>query len=132
MRNEMIPLQQMEDQYRTLIEQMEQTESAIAGQDLDRVEVCMYGIEQTLAVLAQTSSQWEGLVIAPGEESAWGGLADAMRQAFTRAEQNRAHIQRWIGQTEATLAHMGTGGRAVNGYAASEIPDVPEFLSARG
>ena len=128
----MIPLQQMEDRYRMLIEQMEHTETAIAGQDLERVEACMDGIEQALAVLAQASPQREGLVIAPGEESAWGGLADAMRQAFTRAEQNRAHIQRWIGQTEATLAHMGTGGRAVNGYAASEIPDVPEFLSARG
>ena len=128
----MISLQQIEDRYRMLIEQMEHTETAIAGQDLARVEACMDGIEQALAVLVQASPQREGLVIAPGEESAWGGLADAMKQAFTRAEQNRAHIQRWIGQTEATLAHMGTGGRAVNGYAASEISDVPEFLSARG
>lgn len=128
----MIPLRQMEDRYRTLIEQMKQTEAAIAGQDLERVEACMHGIDQALALLAQASPQRQGLVIAPGEESAWRGLADAMRQAFALADQNRARIQQWIGETQMTLAHMGTGGRAVNGYAASEISDVPEFLSARG
>ena len=44
----MISLQQMEDRYRMLIEQMEHTETAIAGQDLARVEACMDGIEPGL------------------------------------------------------------------------------------
>ena len=128
----MVSLQELEAQYRTLIAQMEQSEAAIARQDLDRVEACTHGTDQVLAELVQSSAQLEGLVIIPGDETAWEGLANAMRQALARAEQNREQIQRWIGLTQDTLAHMSTGGRAVNGYAASGTPDSAEFLSARG
>ena len=132
MRPEMISLQRLEEQYRMLIAQMEQSEAAIARQDLDRVEACAHDTDQVLAVLTQAPAQFEGRVVMPGEDTAWDSLADAMRQALSRAEQNRAQILRWIGQTQDTLAHMSTGGRAVNGYAASETSDGAEFLSARG
>jgi len=128
----MVPLQKLEDQYRAFIAQMEESEAAIARHDLDAVEACAHGADKALAELAQASAQLEGLVIVPGEESAWNGLADAMRQAFTHAEQNRAQIQRWIGQTHDTLSQMSKGGRAVNGYAATGTPDGAEFLSAKG
>jgi len=128
----MVSLQVVEALYRALIAQMEQSEAVIARQDLDSLEVCVPGIDQALAALAEASAQLEWSVVTRGEEAAWESLTDAMRQAFARAEQNREDIQRWIVQTQATLAHMGMGGRAVNGYAASGIIDVPEFLSARG
>lgn len=128
----MVSLQQLETQYRTLIAQMERSKAAIASQDLDAVEACAQGTEQALAELAEASAQLEGLVIMPGEESAWGALADTMQQALARADQSRAQVQRWIGQTQEILAHMSTGGRAVNGYVASGMPDAAEFLSARG
>jgi ABC-type Fe2+-enterobactin transport system substrate-binding protein len=128
----MVSLQQFEDQYRAIIAQMDRSEAAIARHDVDAVEACAHGVDQTLAELAQASAQFEGLVIVPGEESAWNGLADAMRQALACAEQNRATIQRWIGQTQDILSQMSRGGRAVNGYAAAGMPDGAEFLSARG
>jgi ABC-type Fe2+-enterobactin transport system substrate-binding protein len=128
----MISLQQLEAQYRALVAQMEESESAIARHDLDAVEACAHGVDKALAELAQASAQLRGLVIVPGEESAWNGLADAMRQAFTRAEQNREQIQRWIGQTQDILSQMSRGGQAVNGYSAIGMPDGAEFLSARG
>jgi ABC-type Fe2+-enterobactin transport system substrate-binding protein len=132
MRQTTVSLQALTAQYRMLISRMEQSEAAIARQDLDAVEACLHGTDQALAELAQSSAQCEGLAIAPGEEPAWNGLADAMRQAFTRAEQNRAQIQRWIGQTHDVLLQMSKGGRAVNGYATTGTPDGAEFLSARG
>jgi hypothetical protein len=55
-----------------------------------------------------------------------------MRQALTRAEQNREQIQRWIGETQNVLSQMGKAGRAVNVYATTGMPDGAEFLSARG
>jgi hypothetical protein len=55
-----------------------------------------------------------------------------MRQALTRAEQNREQIQRWIGETQNVLSQMGKGGHAVNVYATTGMPDGAEFLSARG
>ena len=128
----MVSLQELEERYRTLIAQMEQGEAAIARQDLDAVEACANGTDQALAALAPASAQLEGLAIIPGEETAWEGLANVMRQALARAEQNRAQIQRWIGQTQDVLSHISRGGRAVNGYAASGKPDGAEFLSARG
>jgi len=128
----MVSLQQFEDQYRAIIAQMDLSEAAMARHDLDAVEACAHGVEQTLAELAQASAQFEGLVIVPGEESAWNGLAGAMRQALVRAEHNRATVQRWIGQTEDILSQMSRGGRAVNGYSTTGMPDGAEFLSARG
>ena len=128
----MISLQGLEAQCREFIVQLEQSEASIASQDLDRLEVSVQAIDQTLIRLAQVSAQLAGRPMLPGDEKAWDSLADAMRQALVRAEQNREQIQRWIGQTRDTLAHMSTGGRAVNGYAASGMPDAAEFLSARG
>lgn len=128
----MVSLQQIETQYRTLIAQMERSELAIASQDLDAVESCARDTDRALAELAEASTQLGGRVIVPGEESAWNGLADTMQQAIARANQNRAQVQRWIGQTQEALSHMSTGGRAVNGYAASGTSDGAEFLSARG
>lgn len=128
----MVSLQGLEAQYRALIAQMERSDAAIARQELEGLEACVQATDQVLAGLAQASSQLEGRVMMPGEDKAWESLAAAMRQAFARAEQNRVQIQQWIGQTQDILAHMSTGGRAVNGYAASGMPDAAEFLSARG
>lgn len=124
----MVSLKVLEEQYRVLIAQMEQSEAAIARQDLDTVEACAHRIEQVLATLAQTPTQLE----RAGEESAWERLTDAMRHALARTEQNRAQIQHWITQTKDALSHISRGGRAVNGYAASGTPVGAEFLSARG
>jgi HPt (histidine-containing phosphotransfer) domain-containing protein len=128
----MVSLQVLEEQYRALIAQMKQSEAAIARQDLDTLEACAHDTDRVLAALAQASAQFEGRVIMPGEGTALEGLANAMRQAFDRVEQNRTQIQRWIGQTQDALSHMSTGRRAVNGYAASGTRDDAEFLSARG
>ena len=128
----MVSLQQLEAQYRALIAQMEQSEAAIARQDLDVVEAYAHGTDRVLAELAEALAQLEGQVIVSGEESNWKRFADAMQEAIARAEQNRALIQAWIGQTQETLAHMSRGGRAVNGYAAAGTIDNAEFLSARG
>jgi hypothetical protein len=128
----MVSLQVLEKQYRTFMVQLEQSEVSIASQDLDSVEACAQGTDRALAALALASAQLEDRAIMSGEERAWESLADAMRQALVRAERNREQIQRWIGQTQDTLAHMSTGGRAVNGYAASGKTDAVEFLSARG
>lgn len=128
----MISLQGLEAQYRAFIVQLEQSEASIASQDLGSLEIFVQGIDQTLARLAQVSAQLAGRAMLPNEDNAWERLADAMRQALVCAEQNRAQIQRWIGQTQDTLGHMSAGGRAVNGYAASRMPDAAEFLSARG
>ena len=128
----MISLQGLEAQYRAFIGQLEQSEASIASQDLENLEVSIRAIDQTLIRLAQVSAQLAGRPMLPGEDKAWESLADVMRQALVHAEQNREQIQRWIGQTQETLAHMSTGGRAVNGYAASGMPDSVEFLSARG
>ena len=128
----MVSLQQLEELYRTVTAQMDQSEASIAKHDLDSVEACAQGIDRALAALALASAQLEDRAVMPGEDRAWESLADAMRQALVRAEQNREQILRWIGQTRDTLAHMGTGGRAVNAYAASGMTDAVEFLSARG
>lgn len=128
----MISLQGLEAQYRAFSVQLEQSEASIASQDLESLEVSVLAIDQTLIRLAHVSAQLAGRAMLPGEDKAWESLADAMRQALVRAEQNREQIQRWIGQTQDTLTHMSTGGRAVNGYAASGMPDAAEFLSARG
>jgi hypothetical protein len=128
----MVSLQELEAQYRTLLSRMEQSEAAMAGQDLEAVEVCADGAEQVVAALARLSAQLQGRRIAAGEESAWGCLTDVMRQALVRAERNREHIQNWIAQTQEALSHLSRGGRAVNGYAESGTPDSAEFLSARG
>ncbi len=128
----MISLQSLEVQYRAFMVQLEQSQASIASQDLDRLEVSVQAIDQALMRLAQVSAQLAGRPMLPGEDKAWESLADVMRQALVHAEQNREQIQRWIGQTQETLAHMSTGGRAVNGYAASGMPDSVEFLSARG
>ena len=128
----MISLQGLEAQYRAFMVQLEQSQASIASQDLDSLEVSVQAIDQALTRLAQVSAQLTGRPMLPGEDKAWESLADAMRQALVRAEQNREQIQRWIGQTQDTLAHMSTGGRAVNGYAASGMTDAVEFLSARG
>lgn len=128
----MVSLQELDAQYRTLIAQMEQSEAAIARQDLDALEACVHDAGLALAALAQASAQRKGLAVMPGEATAWDGLADAMRQALARTERNRAQIQRWICQTQDALSHLSAGGRAVNGYAASGTRDGAEFLSARG
>lgn len=128
----MVSLQTLEAQYRALIAQMDESDAAIGRQDLDAVEACALGVDQSLLELAQASAQLEGRVIVPGEESAWKNLADAMRQAFTRSEQNREAIQSWIGLTQGALVQMNRGGRALNGYATSGTVDDAEFLSARG
>lgn len=128
----MISLQSLEAQYRAFMAQLEQSQASIARQDLDSLEVSVEGIDQALIRLAQVSAQLAGHPMLPGEDKAWDSLADAMRQALVRAEQNREQIQQWMGRTQDTLAHMNTGGRAVNGYAASGMPDAAEFLSARG
>ncbi len=128
----MISLQGLEAQYRAFMVQLEESQASIASQDLGSLEVSVQAIDQALTRLAQASAQLAGRPMLPGEDKAWESLADAMRQALVRAEQNREQIQRWIGQTQDTLAHMSTGGRAVNGYAASGMTDAVEFLSARG
>ena len=128
----MISIQGLEAQYRAFIVQLEQSEASIASQDLESLEVSVRAIDQALIRLSQVSAQLSGRPMLPGEDKAWESLADVMRQALVHAEQNREQIQRWIGQTQDTLAHMSTGGRAVNGYAASGMPDAAEFLSARG
>ncbi len=128
----MISLQSLEAQYLAFMAQLEQSQASIASQDLDSLEASVQAIDQALIRLAQVSAQLAGRPMLPGEDKAWESLADVMRQALVHAEQNREQIQRWIGQTQETLAHMSTGGRAVNGYAASGMPDSAEFLSARG
>ncbi len=128
----MISLQSLEAQYRAFTVQLEESQASIASQDLESLEVSVQAIDQALIRLAQVSAQLAGWPMLPGEEKAWERLADVMRQALVHAEQNREQIQQWMGQTQETLAHMSTGGRAVNGYAASGIPDAAEFLSARG
>ena len=128
----MISIQGLEAQYRAFIVQLEQSEASIASQDLESLEVSVRAIDQALIRLSQVSAQLSGRPMLPGEDKAWESLADVMRQALVHAEQNREQIQRWIGQTQDTLAHMSTGGRVVNGYAASGMPDAAEFLSARG
>lgn len=128
----MVSLQQLEELYRVFTAQMDQSEASITKHELDSVEACAQGIDRALAALALASAQLEDRAVMSGEDRAWESLADAMRQALIRAEQNREQIQRWIGQTQDTLAHMSTGGRAVNGYAASGVTDAVEFLSARG
>ena len=128
----MISLQSLEAQYRAFMAQLEQSQASIASQDLESLEVSVRAIDQALIRLSQVSAQLSGRPMLPGEDKAWESLADVMRQALVHAEQNREQIQRWIGQTQDTLAHMSTGGRAVNGYAASGMPDAAEFLSARG
>ena len=128
----MVSLQTLEAQYRALIAQMDESDAAIARQDLEAVDACALGVDRTLLELVQASAQLEGRAIVPGEESAWKSLADAMRQAFTRSEQNREAIQSWIGLTQGVLVQMNRGGRALNGYATSGTVDDAEFLSARG
>lgn len=128
----MVPLQQLEAQYRAIIAQMDQSEAAIASQDLDRLEVFVQEIDQALTRLAQISTHLAEQPLLPGEEKAWENLADAMRQALARVEQNREQIQRWIAQTQDILAQMSRGGRAVNGYSTTCMPDGAEFLNARG
>lgn len=132
MRQSMVSLQKLEAQYRALIAQMDESDAAIARQDLEAVEACVFDIDRTLFELAQASAQLEGRAIVPGEESAWKSLAEAMRQAFTRSEQNREAIQSWIGSTQGALVQMSRGGKALNGYAASGAVDDAEFLNARG
>ena len=132
MKETMISLQGLEAQYRAFMVQLKESQASIASQDLGSLEVSVEAIDQALARLAQVSAQLAGRPMLSGEDKAWESLADAMRQALVRAEQNREQIQRWIGQTQDTLAHMSTGGRAVNGYAASGMTDAVEFLSARG
>lgn len=128
----MMTLQRIEEQYRSLLAQMEQSRTAIEQQDLEAVEACALGIDQALAVLAQDSVHLEELVIAIGEEPAQAGLAEAIRQAVAQAEQNRASIQAWIGQMHETLTHMSRGGKALSGYAASGPSVDAEFLNASG
>ena len=128
----MISLQSLEAQYRAFVSQLEQSQASIASQDLDSLEASVQAIDQSLIRLAQVSAQLAVRPMLPGENQAWESLADVMRQALVRAEQNREQILQWMGQTQDTLAHMSTGGRAVNGYAASAMPDSVEFLSARG
>ena len=128
----MISLQGLEAQYRAFMVQLEQSQASIASQDLESLEMSVQAIDQALIRLAQVSAHLAGRPMLPGDDNAWGCLADAMRQALVLAEQNREQIQRWIGQTQDILAHMSRGGQAVNGYAASGIPDGAEFLSARG
>lgn len=128
----MVSLQTLEAQYRALIAQMDESDAAIAKQDLEAVEACALGVDRTLFELAQASAQLEGRAIVPGEESAWKSLADAMRQAFTRSGQNREAIQSWIGLTQGALVQMSRGGKALNGYATSGTIDDAEFLNARG
>lgn len=128
----MMSLQSLEAQYRAFTVQLEQSEASIASQDLDGLEASVQGIDQALLRLAQVSAQFAGRPMLPGEEKAWDSVANALRQALVRAEQNREQIQQWMGHTQDTLAHLSTGGRAVNGYAASGMPDAAEFLSARG
>jgi|CXWL01.1.fsa_nt_gi hypothetical protein len=128
----MISLQGLEAQYRSFIVQLEQSEASIASQDLESLEMSVRSIDQALIRLAQVSAQLAGRPMLPGEDQAWESLADAIRHALVHAEKNREQLQQWIGQTQDTLAHMSTGGRAVNGYAASAMPDAAEFLSARG
>lgn len=128
----MISLQNLASQYREFIVQLEQSGAAIGSQDLDGLEISIRSIDQTLVRLAQVSAQLAGRPMLPGEDEAWDSLADVMRQALVRAEQNRALIQAWIGQTQDTLAQMSAGGRALNGYASSGLPDAAEFISARG
>ena len=128
----MISLQSLEVQYRAFMVQLEQSQASIASQDLDSLEVSVLAIDQALIRLAQVSAQLAGRPMLPGEDKAWERLADVMRQALVHAEQNREQIQQWIGQTQGALTHMSTGGRAVNGYAASGMPGAAEFLSARG
>jgi DNA repair exonuclease SbcCD ATPase subunit len=128
----MISLQSLEAQYRAFMVQLEQSQASIASQDLESLEASVQTIDQALIQLAQVSAHIAGRPMLPGEDQAWESLADAIRQALVRAEQNREQIQQWMGQTQDTLAHMSTGGRAVSGYAASGMPDAVEFLSARG
>lgn len=128
----MISLQSLEAQYRVFVSQLEQSQASIASQDLDGLEASVQAIDQSLIRLAQVPAQLAVRPMLPGEDQAWNSLADAMRQALVHAEQNREQIHQWIGRTQDTLAHMSTGGRAVNGYAASGMPDSVEFLSARG
>lgn len=128
----MMSLQRLEAQYRALIAQMDESDAAIAKQDLEAVEACALGVDRTLSELAQASAQLEGRAILPGEESAWKSLADAMGQAFIRSERNREAIQSWIGLTQGALAQMSRGGKALNGYAMSGTVDGAEFLNARG
>jgi len=128
----MISIEGLETQYRAFMVELEQSEEAIASQDLDRLEVFVQGIDRALTGLAQVSAQLARRPLLPGEDKAWESLADAMRQALACAEQNRATIQLWIGQTQDILAQMSRGGRAVNGYSAAGMPDGAEFLSARG
>lgn len=128
----MISLQSLEAQYRAFTVQLEESQASIASQDLESLEGSVQAIDQSLIRLAQVSAQLAGRPMLPGEDMAWESLADVMRQALVRAEQNREQIQQWMGRTQETLAHMSTGGRAVNGYAASVMPDATEFLSARG
>lgn len=128
----MVSLQGLEAQYRALIAQMEQSESAIARHDLEAVEACAQGTKQALAELAQASAELKGLGLVPGEGRERETLTDAMRQALVRAEQNCAQIQHWIGQIKDVLSHISRGGRAVNGYAELGRRESVEFLSARG
>ncbi|MDP1768663.1 MAG: hypothetical protein Q8L74_07660 [Nitrospirota bacterium] len=128
----MMSLQSLEAQYRAFMVQLEQSQASIASQDLDGLEASVQAIDQALIRLAQVSAQLAGRPMLPGEDQAWDSLADAMRQALVRAEQNRELIQQWMGQTQDTLAHMSAGGRAVSGYAASGMSNAVEFLSARG
>ena len=128
----MISIQGLEAQYRAFIVQLEQSEASIASQDLESLEVSVRAIDQALIRLSQVSAQLSGRPMLPGEDKAWESLADVMRQALVHAEQNREQIQQWIGQTQSSLTHMSTGGRAVSGYAASGMPGAAEFLSARG
>jgi ABC-type Fe2+-enterobactin transport system substrate-binding protein len=128
----MISIEGLETQYRAFMVELEQSEAAIASQDLDRLEVSVLGIDRALTGLAQVSTQLAGRPLLPGEDKAWESLANIMRQALTRAEQNREQIQRWIGETQNVLSQMGKGGRAVNVYATAGMPDGAEFLSARG
>jgi ABC-type Fe2+-enterobactin transport system substrate-binding protein len=132
MRETMISLQGLEAQYRAIMVLLERCEESIAGRDLDRLEISVLGIDQALSGLAQVSAQLAGRPMMPGEDKAWESLADAMRQALTRTEQNRAQIQMWIGQTQDILSQMSRGGQAVNGYSVIGRPDGAEFLSARG
>ena len=128
----MISLHSLETQYRAFMVQLEQSQASIASQDLDSLEASVQAIDQSLIRLAQVSAQLAVRPMLPGEDQAWESLADVMRQALVRAEQNREQVQQWIARTQETLAHMSTGGRAVNGYAAAGMPDSVEFLSARG
>ncbi|MDH4186513.1 MAG: hypothetical protein OEV08_05925 [Nitrospira sp.] len=128
----MVSLQELEAQYRAFTSYMEQGDAAVASLDVDTVEAYAESLDHALKVLAESTASLQDRTVLAGEEPAWESLADAMRQAFVKAEENRAKIQLWITQTQEVLSHMGRGGRAVNGYAAAGTADGAEFLSARG